>query len=102
MIEVLPRDLTVTSITPARIAGGNFTSMTILGTGFNPQTTVQFDCTSLCTGGSRVTVTISKIEEDRIDLQVRTTSSTPQGNRNLIVTNPGAATVRLIRSNFVN
>ncbi len=102
VVEVLPRDLTVTSITPARIAGGNFTSMTILGTGFNPQTTVQFDCTSLCTGGSRVTVTISKIEEDRIDLQVRTTSSTPQGNRNLIVTNPGAATVRLIRSNFVN
>lgn len=102
VIEVLPRDLTVTSITPARINSGNFTSMTILGTGFNPQTTVQFDCTTLCSGGSRITVTISKIEEDRIELQVRTTSATPQGNRNLIVTNPGGATVRLIRSNFVN
>jgi hypothetical protein len=101
-IEVLPRDLTVSSVTPARIVRGNITSMTIRGTGFNQQTDVQFECTSFCSGGSRVTITISSIDEDEIVLQARTTSSTPQGNRNLVVTNPGKATVRLTRSNFVN
>jgi len=101
-VTVLPRDLSVTGITPARIPFFNSVNMTITGTGFNSGTTAQFECTSFCTGGSRITVTIISIEEDTIVINAKTTSATPTGNRNLIVTNPGGAVVRINRSNFVS
>ncbi|MFN6202780.1 MAG: PKD domain-containing protein [Acidobacteriota bacterium] len=100
-IVVLPRDLTVTGINPVRIPLFNSVNMTITGTGFNSGTTAQFECTSVCSGGSRITVTIVSIEEDTMVINARTTLATPMGNRNLIVTNPGGATVRIMRSNFV-
>lgn len=100
-IVVLPRDLTVTGINPVRIPLFNSINMTITGTGFNSGTTAQFECTSVCSGGSRITVTIVSIEEDTMVINARTTLATPMGNRNLIVTNPGGATVRIMRSNFV-
>jgi hypothetical protein len=101
-VTVLPRDLSVTGITPARIPFFNTVSMTINGTGFNSGTTALFECTTVCSGGSRITLTIVSIEEDTIVLNAKTTNLTPTGNRNLIVTNPGGATVRILRSNFVS
>ena len=101
-VVVLPRDLTVTAINPARIPLFNSVNMTITGTGFNSGTTAQFECTSFCSGGSRITLTVLSIEEDTIVLTAKTTSATPTGNRNLIITNPGGATVRVQRSNFVS
>ena len=100
-IVVLPRDLSVTGINPVRIPLFNSINMTITGTGFNSGTTAQFECTSVCSGGSRITVTIVSIEEDTIVINAKTTLSTPMGNRNLIVSNPGGSTVRIQRSNFV-
>lgn len=100
-VVVVPRDLTVKGITPSRIPMFNSVTMTITGTGFNSGTTAQFECTAVCTGGSRITVSIVSIEEDTIVLTAKTTSATPMGNRNLIVTNPGGATVRIQRSNYV-
>jgi hypothetical protein len=100
-VEVLPRPLTVISVTPARIPVFNQTTMVITGTGFNSGTKVSFACTSFCQGGSQITVTISKIEEDTIILSAKSTQSTPLGNRDVVVTNPNGTSVKLPRSNFV-
>lgn len=100
-VEVLPRPLTVMSVTPPKLALFNYTTVTINGTGFNPHTQVRFDCTAYCPGGSQTTVTIVSIEEDLIVASVRTTQRTPQGNRDLIVTNPNGSTAKLTRSNYV-
>jgi hypothetical protein len=100
-IEVLPRPLTVISASPPKLTLFNYTTVTINGTGFNPQTQVRFDCTAYCPGGSQTTVTIVSIEEDLIVASVRTTQRTPQGNRDLIVTNPDGSAAKLTRSNYV-
>ena len=99
--EVLPRPLSLLSVSPAKIDNFGYTTITVNGTGFNANTQVRFDCTSFCSGGSQITVTINSIEEDKIVLTARTTQKTPLGNRDCIVTNPGGATARLVRSNFV-
>jgi hypothetical protein len=101
-VEVLPRPLSIISASPARIRQFNATTMTITGTGFVPGVQVRFDCTSFCQGGSQITVTINSVEEDTIILTARTTQSTPLGNRDCVVTNPGGTTVKLARSNFVS
>jgi len=100
-VEVLPRPLTVISSSPAKIRVFNQTIMTISGTGFTPDMQVRFDCTSFCQGGSQITVTINKIEEDTITLTAKTTQNTPLGNRDAVVTSPSGQTVKLSRSNFV-
>ena len=100
-VVVLPRDLTVQALTPVRIQLFNTTTMTLTGTGFNSTTKVDFECTSVCSGGSRVAVTIVSIQEDTIVLTAKTTTATPQGNRNIIVSNTGGATIRIMRTNFV-
>ncbi len=100
-VDVLPRPLTVVSSSPARIRVFNQTTMTITGTGFTPGMQVRFDCTAFCQGGSQITVTITKIEEDTISLTAKTTQNTPLGNRDVIVTSPSGKIVRLSRSNFV-
>jgi hypothetical protein len=108
LIEVLPRPLTVSSASPAKIPLFNQVTMTIRGTGFfsnsNPSlaTKVRFDCTSFCQGGSQVQVTITNIEEDTITLTAKTTQNTPFGNRDCIVTNPNGTSVKLSRSNVVS
>ena len=101
-VEVLPRPLTVISSSPAKIRVFNQTIMTITGTGFTPGTQVRFDCTSFCQGGSRITVTIIKIEEDAITVNAKTTQDTPLGDRDAVVTSPSGKTVKLSRSNFVS
>jgi len=101
-VEVLPRPLSVIGASPAKIRVFNQTTVTVTGTGFAPGAQVRFDCTSLCQGGSQITVTINKIEEDTIILTARTTQNTPLGNRDVIVTNPGKPSVKLSRSNFVS
>jgi hypothetical protein len=101
-VEVLPRPLTVTASSPAKIRVFNQTNMTITGTGFVPGMQVRFDCTSFCQGGSRITVTIFRVEEDAIFLTAKTTQDTPLGNRDVVVTSPSEKTVKLSRSNFVS
>ena len=107
-IEVLPRPLTVVSASPAKIPLFNQVTMTITGTGFfansdpNLATKVRFDCSSFCSGGSQVQVTITNIEEDTITLTAKTTQNTPFGNRDCIVTNPNGTSVKLSRSNLVS
>ena len=99
---VLP--LTITGATPAKIPRFNTTTMTITGTGFNASTQVRFDCSSFCSGGSQITVTIVSIEEDKIVISARTTNNTPLGNRDAVVVNPSgsnAGSAKLSRSNFV-
>lgn len=107
-LEVLPRPLTVTSVSPARIPQFNQATMTITGTGFfsnadpSKATKLRFDCNTYCPGGSQITVTIISIEEDLIIANVKTTQNTPVGNRDCIVTNPNGAAVKLTRSNYVS
>lgn len=104
-IEVLPRPLTILSSSPAKIPRFNTTTMTITGTGFNSSTQVRFDCTSSCSGGSQISVTINSIEEDKIVVTARTTQNTPLGNRDAVVVNPNgsnAGSAKLSRSNYVS
>ncbi|NOT63248.1 MAG: hypothetical protein HOP19_23825, partial [Acidobacteria bacterium] len=106
-VEILPRDLTITSASPARILQFGQQTITVTGTGFvndpDPakQTKLRIDCSSFCQGGSLVTVTINSIEEDTIIATIRTTQKTPLGNRDAVVSNPNGATAKLLRSNFV-
>ena len=106
-VEILPRDLTITSVSQARIPQFNQITMTIRGTGFfndadlTKQTKLRFDCTSFCSGGSQITVTITSIEEDTLIANIRTTQKTPLGNRDAVVSNPNGASAKLSRSNFV-
>jgi hypothetical protein len=106
-VEILPRDLTITSASPARIGQFNQLTITVTGTGFNAspdlalQTKLRFDCTSFCSGGSQITVTITSIEEDKIVANIRTTAKTPLGNRDAIVTNANGISAKLSRSNYV-
>jgi hypothetical protein len=108
VVEVLPRDLTITSASPARISQFNQMTITVTGTGFfndpDPakQTKLRFDCTSFCSGGSQITVTIVSIEEDQIVANIRTTQKTPLGNRDAVVSNPNGASAKLSRSNYVS
>jgi len=101
VIEVTPRPLTITSVTPAKIPRFNIITMTVNGTGFTEGTQIRFDCTSFCSGGSQITVTINQIEEDRIVLTAKTTQNTPLGNRDVVATNPNGTTYKLSRSNYV-
>ena len=107
-IEVLPRPLTITSASPAKIPIFNQAVLTITGTGFfnDPDpaksTKVRFDCSSFCQGGSQIQVTILSIEEDTIRVNVKTTQDTPFGSRDCVVTNPNGASVKLSRSNLVS
>jgi hypothetical protein len=94
-LEVLPRPLTITRVTPPRIPRFNITTMTVTGTGFNPGTKVDFSGTG---------ITISdyvSIEEDKIVITLRTTTTTPLGNRDVIVTNPDGTSARLARGCYV-
>ena len=99
---VLPRPLTVASVTPPKLTSGYPVNLTITGTGFNQDTKIRFDCTATCIGGSQVTVTITSIDEDQITVTAKTTRDTPRGNRDLVVTNPDGASVKLARSNYVS
>ncbi len=101
IVEVLPRPLTITSVTPAKIPRFNIVTMTITGTGFTQGTQIRFDCTSFCSGGSQITVTINQIEEDRIVLSAKTTQNTPLGNRDAVATHPNGTSFKLLRSNYV-
>ena len=104
-IEVLPRPLTILSATPAKLPRFNTTTITVTGTGFNANTQVRFDCTSSCSGGSQISVTISSIEEDKIVLSAKTTQNTPLGNRDAVVVNTtgsNAGSAKLSRSNYVS
>jgi hypothetical protein len=106
-VEVLPRPLTITGVTPAKLPQFNQITVTVTGTGFfndpdpNKSTKLRFDCNTLCPGGSQTTVTITSIEEDTIIATVKTTQNTPLGNRDAIVTNPNGAAAKLTRSNYV-
>lgn len=104
-VEVLPRSLTILGASPAKIPTFNTTTITITGTGFNPDTQVRFDCTSFCSGGSQITATIVSLEEDRIVVSAKTTQKTPLGNRDCVVVNPSgsnAGSAKLSRSNYVS
>lgn len=101
-VEVLPRPLAILSASPAKLQTFNTATMTITGTGFNQGTQVRFDCSSFCSGGSQITVTILSIEEDTIIANVKTTQKTPLGNRDCVLTNPNGTSVKLLRSNYVS
>jgi hypothetical protein len=95
-LEVLPRPLIITRVTPTRIPRFDITTMTVTGTGFNPGTRVSFSGTG---------ITISNyvsIKEDQIVITLKTTSSTPLGNRDVIVTNADGTSARLVRGCFVS
>ncbi len=100
-VEVTPRPFSVKGISPARLRVFNQNILTITGTGFTPGMQVRFDCTSFCKAGSKITVTITSIEEDTIILNARTMQDTPIGDRDLYVTAPNGQTIKLTRSNFV-
>jgi hypothetical protein len=92
-------------VSPSGIRVFSITNLTVFGTGFTPGTQVRFDCSAFTpcgTGGSQITVTINKIEEDMIFLTAKTTQSTPQGNRDVVVTSPDGTTVKLLRGAAVS
>jgi HYR domain/PKD domain len=104
-VEVTPRPLSVTRVSPSGIRVFSITNLTVIGTGFTPGTQVRFDCSAFTpcgTGGSQITVTINKIEEDTIFLTAKTTQTTPQGNRDVVVTSPDGTTVKLLRGAAVS
>ncbi|MBK9708993.1 MAG: hypothetical protein IPO77_18940 [Acidobacteria bacterium] len=47
-------------------------------------------------------MTINSIEEDTIVITVRTTQTSPFGNRDLVVTNPNGEVVRRVRAHYVS
>jgi hypothetical protein len=96
-IEVLPRPLSVSSVTPAKFTQSGTTTITITGTGFNSNTQVKFECGLLtsCAGGTGITVQkYVSVEEDRLVVTISSTSSS--GNRTLVVTNPNGETAKLV------
>ena len=60
------------------------------------------DRSAFCQGGSQITATTVSIEEDKIVLSVKTTSKTPLGNRDCVLSNPDGKTAKLSRSNYVS
>jgi hypothetical protein len=94
-LEVLPRPLTAAGVSPAKIPQFNTTTLTITGTGFNPGTKVSF------TGTGITIANYASIEEDKIVLTLKTTLTTPLGNRDVIISNPNGESVRLVRACYV-
>jgi|GEM_PF-1174499 len=98
-VEILPRDLTLASSTPSKVSQFGYATITIMGTGFNASSKVSLGCSTSCTNGSGITITsYLSIEEDKIVVAIKTTSSTTLGNRDVIVTNPGGVSARLARA----
>lgn len=95
-VEVLPRDLKVISISPTLLRGTGTYTMTIIGEGFTPTSTVSFACSPSCVGGTGITVSYNSREEDVMVLTVRTRNA-PSGNRDVYVSN-GTETIRLFRA----
>lgn len=80
-LQVLPRPLSITDVTPFRLSRGNTQTLTIKGTGFNQSSRVSI-------GGAGVTVLSHvSIAEDTIVVQVRTASTAPSGYRDVVVNN---------------
>ena len=95
-VTILPRDLTVINVTPVRVSQFYTLDMTINGTGFNSGTKISLSGTGI------TIVKYVSIEEDKIVVTLKTTQSTPLGNRDLFVTNPeGPTTVRLSRAFYI-
>jgi hypothetical protein len=86
-IEVLPRPLSITAISPTTLSPNGSATLVISGTGFSPRSTVYIT-------GSVLVGTYYMRTEDTISVFIRALGSAPLGSRDVIVTNPDGKSVR--------
>lgn len=104
-VQVLPRPLSVASISPAMISHSSTLSrttvITVTGSGFTQGMQARLDCTFFCSGGSQISVTVDSVEEDTIILSATAAPKAAAGNRDLILISPTGEQIKISRSNFV-
>jgi hypothetical protein len=95
-IEVEPRSLAVTSVSPNRLDRDSAVTMTLTGTGFTQGTWLIFT-----KEGISITNYVS-IEEDKIVVNIAISATATPGFRDIYVVNPNGRSVRLRSALFVN
>jgi hypothetical protein len=88
-IQVLPRSLSVKSVTPSRLSRNSTTTLVINGTGFSDRASV------FIPGGAIFTESYLSRTESMIVATVRVASSANPGTREVIVINPDGKTASL-------
>jgi hypothetical protein len=88
-IQVLPRSLSVKSVTPSRLSRNSTTTLVITGTGFSDRASV------FIPGGAIFTESYLSRTESLIVATVRVASSANPGTREVIVINPDGKTASL-------
>ncbi|MFN0120062.1 MAG: HYR domain-containing protein [Blastocatellia bacterium] len=94
-VEVLPRSLAVTSVTPNLIRRGSAVTMTINGSGFVPGSVVQFSRSGI------VIAAYVSIAEDRIVLKLNLNADAALGGCDVTVITPLGRSARLRSGAFV-
>ncbi len=96
IVIVLPRDLTIGSVSPARLNRPSTETLTILGTGFSSAAETLFS-----KEGISITNYIS-IEEDKIVVTISVSDRATGGFRDVYVVNPNGRSARMRSALFVN
>lgn len=96
IIDVLPRSLSITSVSPNVLARSSTETLTVVGTGFNPGSEIRFS-----KEGITVTNYVS-IEEDKIVASIAIAPNAIPGLRDIFVFNPNGSSVRLRSGLLVN
>lgn len=95
-IEVLPRGLSLISVSPNIVSKSTTETLTIVGTGFTPSSEIRF-------GKEGITVTnYVSIEEDKIVATIAIAANAIPSYRDVYVYNPTGTSVRLRSGLFVN
>ena len=88
-VQVLPRSLSVKSVSPSRLTRNNTTTVVISGTGFSERATV------FVTGGAVFAESYFSRSESAIVVSIKVASSASSGTREIIVINPDGKTASL-------
>ena len=88
-VQVLPRSLSVKSVSPSRLTRNNTTTVVISGTGFSERATV------FVTGGAVFAESYFSRSESAIMVSIKVASSASSGTREIIVINPDGKTASL-------
>jgi len=95
-LEVTPRALTLTSASPNRLDRNTSATLTVIGTGFAPDSKLLF-------GKEGISITnYVTIEEDKIVADIAISETAILGFRDVYVINPNGKSVRLRSGLFVN
>jgi hypothetical protein len=95
-LEILPRLLTLLSVSPNRVDRNTSTTLTVTGTGFTPGTVLVF-------GKEGITVTnYVSVEEDKIVADIAISATAVPSFRDVFVVNPNGRNVKLRSGLFVS